>query len=156
MVITSNLDVWGAKIHNRPRKSPTLDPILSSLNLTVIKAVGSSLISFCPLPWSPKRSRLFRFIYTNTFIMFLVFCPAYARNLVILLIFCKEYMLQSFSLCNFLYQSVTSFLLGPNILLSTLFSSRPSVYVPSFMRAITLLLLLLLLLPRHINNKELN
>ena len=41
-------------------------------------------------------------------------------------IFGEEYRLLGFSLCSFLYSHVTSFLLGPNILLSTLFSNTNS------------------------------
>jgi hypothetical protein len=38
-----------------------------------------------------------------------------------------EYRPFSYSLCNFLHSSVTSSLLGPNILLSTLFSNTLSL-----------------------------
>jgi hypothetical protein len=45
--------------------------------------------------------------------------------LTIQIIFCEEYILLSSSLCNFLYCSVTSSLLDPNIILNTLFSNNP-------------------------------
>jgi hypothetical protein len=41
----------------------------------------------------------------------------------------EEYRLLSLSLCSFLHSFVTSSLLGPNILLNTIFST-PSAYVP--------------------------
>jgi len=44
-------------------------------------------------------------------------------NFITRVIFGEEYRLLSSSLCNFLYSSVTSTLLGPNILLNNLFSN---------------------------------
>jgi hypothetical protein len=41
------------------------------------------------------------------------------------MIFGDEYIFLSYSLCNFLYSPVTSFLLGPNILFRTLFHTHP-------------------------------
>ena len=56
-------------------------------------------------------------------------------NLITLTILGEEYRLLSSSLCNFLHSPVTSSLLGPNILLNTLFSSTPSAYIPPWMWA---------------------
>jgi phosphate starvation-inducible membrane PsiE len=47
--------------------------------------------------------------------------------LIILIILGEEYKSRSSSLCNYLYSPVTSSLLGPNILLSTLFSNTLSL-----------------------------
>jgi hypothetical protein len=47
--------------------------------------------------------------------------------LIIQIILWEEYKLWSSSLCNFLHPPVTSSLLGPNILLNTLFSNTLSL-----------------------------
>jgi hypothetical protein len=48
-------------------------------------------------------------------------------DFICLMIFRYEYKILSSSLCNFLHSRVTSSLLGPNILLRTLFSNYPSL-----------------------------
>jgi len=48
-------------------------------------------------------------------------------DLITRTILCEEYRSLSSSLCNFLHSPVTSFLLGPNILLNALFSNTLSL-----------------------------
>ena len=57
-------------------------------------------------------------------------CPAHLilLDLVTWLIICEEYRSLSSSLCSFLHSPVTSFLVGPNILLSTLLLNTHSLH----------------------------
>ena len=48
--------------------------------------------------------------------------------LITRIIFGEQYISLSYSLCSFPHSPVTSSLLGPNILLSTLFSDTPSLH----------------------------
>jgi hypothetical protein len=59
-------------------------------------------------------------------------CPPHLilLDLIIWTILDEEYTAVSSSLCSFLHSTVTSSLLGPNILVST-YSQTPSAYVPS-------------------------
>jgi len=61
-------------------------------------------------------------------------CPTYLilLDLINWTILDEEYTAVSSSLCSFLYSTVTSSLVGPNIVLST-YSQTPSAYIPSSM-----------------------
>ena len=82
---------------------------------------------------SPKWSLSLRFPHQNpvsaSFLPIRATCSA---NLIIVdlitrIIFVEQYRLLSSSLCSFLHSPVTSSLLGPNILLNTLFSDTLSL-----------------------------
>jgi hypothetical protein len=79
---------------------------------------------------------------TKTLYTFLLFpihatCPAHLilLDFITRTILGVEYRSLSSSLCSFLHSPVTSSLLVPNILLSTLFSNPPPVSVPPSMSA---------------------
>jgi hypothetical protein len=109
-------------IHKSSPLVPTLsqtNPVLISpshlSNLTIINPLTSW--SFTPKTYARFSSPPIR-----------ATCPTYLilLDLIILITLGKEYKLQSSSLCSFLHTPAT--LLGPNILLSTLFSNTLSLY----------------------------
>jgi hypothetical protein len=57
-------------------------------------------------------------------------CPSHLSlvDSITLIIFGGQHNLWTYSLCNFLHSPVTSFLLGPNILLSILFSNTLNIW----------------------------
>jgi hypothetical protein len=68
-------------------------------------------------------------LYTPLLSSILVTCPTHLilLDLITSAIVGEEYRSLSYSICSFLHFPVPSFLLGPNILLSTLFSNTLSL-----------------------------
>jgi len=90
-------------------------------------------IIFPSMPGSPQRSPSLRLPYQNPVnaspLPIRATCPAHLilRHFTTRTILGEEYRSFSSSLCSFLHSPVTSSLLGPNILLNTLFSNTLSL-----------------------------
>ena len=99
-----------------PDQSSTCPPshvLMIHLNIILPSMPGSSKWFFSP-PWKPC-------IHPSS----IRAIPALPMSLFLItqIIFDEKYRSLSFSLCSFLHSPVTSFFLGPNILLSTLLSN---------------------------------
>jgi len=123
------LIVWNPNVHYCIHKCPPPVPILSQLD-----PVYSRTLHIPPMPGSSKPSLSLRFPRQNSActspLLISAACPACLILLdwITRTILGDEYKSLSSSLCNFLQSPVTSSVLGPNILLSTLFSNTLSLH----------------------------
>ena len=117
------------KVHYRTHKRPSHVPILSQLH-PVPTAPSQSLkthlnIILPSTSWSPQWSLSLKFPHQNlvhTSPSIRATCSAHRiLDFITRTILGEEYRSLSSSLCNFLHSPVTPSLLGPNILLNTLF-----------------------------------
>jgi hypothetical protein len=108
MTRTHSTISYVSKTHFNIILSPTSTPSLWSLSF-----------------WPPQQTPLrIHFLSHACYIL----CHVILLDLIILILLGEEYKLCSSSLCNFLHSPATSFLLGPHILLNTLFSNTFSPY----------------------------
>jgi hypothetical protein len=123
--------LWNLKVHYYINKNPSVVSIWSqkkpvhNLPPPIVSLTSILIFSYqclcLPTDLFPTKT-LCAFLFcrmsatcSSHFILF---------DMIILILFDEEYKLWSWSLCHFLQPLIILFLLGPNILLSTLFSHR--------------------------------
>jgi len=124
--------VWNPKVHYRIHNCPTPVPVLSQLDSVHIPTSHFLKIHLNTiLPFTTESSKLLfssgfptKTMYAPLFYTISATCPVHfiLLDFITRTILGEEYKSFSSSLCSFLHSPVTSSLLGPNILLNTLFS----------------------------------
>jgi hypothetical protein len=111
---------WAKLIQSIP-SHPTSRRYILMLSSYLGLGLPSGVLSFS----FPTRT-----LYTPLLYSILVTCPAHLiiLDMITWTILDDEYRSLSYSICSFLHFPVSSFLLGPNILLSTVFSNTLSLH----------------------------